>query len=320
MKLGEVIKNPRGFKAAGIYRISRFEVKTAKNGKQYGDLLVSDQSFELQAKYWDISGEYVALFQQHGVLRLEATLDFFKENPQLTIDGVYLPSPEEIDQSLKGLGMMAPRAINAMYKELKALVAGIDHAGLRRLAEVLFVHELSFAERFIRHPGAVKNHHAYIGGLLEHTLEVAAGAVDFCRRNERINKDLLVTAALVHDIGKVREIEVDALGMAIGFTKEGKLLRHISLGLEMLDRACEKVALEAEIALLLKHCILSHHGQAEWGSPVEPMLLEAEILHYLDNLSAKAEQFARETDRAERGGFMRSPTLRREVYRADFAE
>ncbi len=315
MKLGELVKNPKGFKVAGIYRVSRFEVKTARNGKSYGDCLIGDYSFEVPAKYWDIPGECVTLFQQQTILRLEATLDYFKDSPQLTIDGVYLPLPEEIDQSLQNLGMLAPRKIEDMVNELADIIAHVQHEGLRALLVAMFVDDKEFAGRFKRHPGAVKNHHAYIGGLLEHTLEVAVGAIDHCNRNSKINRDILVTAALVHDIGKVQEIEVDAFGMGIGFTREGKLLRHISLGLEMLAPACQAAGLEGEIALMLKHCILSHHGQAEWGSPVEPMFLEAELLHYLDNLSAKTEQFSREAGRLEPGSFNRSTTLRREIYR-----
>ncbi|SDD97480.1 3'-5' exoribonuclease YhaM family protein [Sporomusa acidovorans] len=315
MKLGELVKNPKGFKITGIYRISRFEVKTARNGKAYGDCLISDHSFEVPAKYWDIPTERVALFQKNGVLRIDATLDYFKDSPQLTIESVFLPLPAEVDQSLSSLGMMAPRPIDDMYVELKSIIANVGHEGLRKLLTGIFVDDRQFAEKFKRHPGAVKNHHAYIGGLLEHTLEVAVGALDYCKRNDKIKRDILLAAALVHDIGKVREIEVDMLGMGIGFTREGKLLRHISLGLEMLESACQSVGLEAEISLMLKHCILSHHGQAEWGSPVEPMFLEAELLHYLDNLSAKTEQFYREAERAEPGGFNKSATLRREIYR-----
>lgn len=315
MKLGELVKNPKGFKVAGIYRISRFEVKTARNGKAYGDCFISDYSFEVPAKYWDIPGESVTLLQQQGILRIEATLDYFKDSPQLTIDKVYLPQPAEIDQSLQTLGMMAPRQLVDMESELADIIGKIQHQGLRSMLTALFIADKDFAEKFGRHPGAVKNHHAYVGGLLEHTLEVAEAAIDHCQRNTKINKDLLLAAALVHDIGKVQEIEIDVFGLGIGFTRAGKLLRHISLGIELLTPVCQAVSLDAEMALMLKHCILSHHGQAEWGSPVEPMFLEAELLHYLDNLSAKTEQFAREAGQLEPGRFNRSATLRREIYR-----
>lgn len=318
MKLGELIKNPKGFKVAGIYRVSRFEVKTAKNGKAYGDCLISDQNCDVPAKFWDIPGDIVTLFQGNGLLRIEATLDYFKENPQLTIDGVKIPSQQDIDQSLQSLGLLAPQGLDSMYVRFKDIIAGVEQPVLRQLLANIFVENKEFAAKFIRHPGAVKNHHAYIGGLLQHSLEVAESALAYCNHNARINKDLLVSAALIHDIGKVREIEVDALGLPVGFTKEGKLLRHISLGIEIIDTACREIGAANELNLILKHCILSHHGMPEWGSPVEPMILEAEILHYLDNLSAKTEQFAREEDKVEPGEFSKSYLLRRDVYRANF--
>lgn len=318
MRLGEVTKNPKGFRISGIYQVSRFEVKTAKNGKPYGDCIVSDPSLEMAAKYWDISPENAVLFQRNSILGIEATLDYFKESPQLTIDRAYVPSRQEIEQSLQMLGLMAPRDIDDMYLELQDLIASVRHTKLRQMMLYIFVENISFAEQFKRHPGAVRNHHAYIGGLMQHTLEVAEAALDQCVRNDRINKDLLLAAALVHDIGKVREIEVDTMGLPVGFTKEGKLLRHISLGMELVGQACREAQVEEEVDVILKHCILSHHGQAEWGSPVAPMILEAELLHYLDNLSAKTEQFVREQERLEPGEFTKSNILRREVYRASF--
>lgn len=316
MKLGDLIKNPKGFKVTGIYRVSRFEVKTAKNGKAYGDCLISDQSFDVPAKYWDIPGDMVGLFQNNGLLRIEATLDYFKESPQLTIDGVKIPLQQDIDESLQSLGLMAAHGLESMYTRLRTIIAGVEQPMLKQLLMHIFVENKTFAAKFVRHPGAVKNHHAYIGGLLQHTLEVAENALAYCGHNARINKDLLVSAALIHDIGKVREIDIDALGLPVGFTKEGKLLRHISLGMELIEAACREIGVNEEINVILKHCILSHHGMPEWGSPVEPMVMEAEILHYLDNLSAKAEQFAREEDKVEPGEFSKSYLLRRDVYRA----
>ncbi|MGL5511620.1 MAG: 3'-5' exoribonuclease YhaM family protein [Sporomusa sp.] len=315
MKLGELVKNPKGFRLTGIYRITRFEVKTAKNGKTYGDCLVSDPSFDLPAKYWDIPGDLITIFQQNSLLVLEGTLDYFKDAPQLIIERISVPSRQEVDKALKSLGMMSGRDIAQMYQRLSAIIAGVSNNDLRRLLDTIFIADTVLAEKFSRHPGAVRNHHACIGGLLEHTLEIVEAALDYCARNKRINRDLLVAAALIHDIGKVREIEIDILGLPVGFTKEGKLLRHIYLGMEMVECACRDVGVADELCLVLKHCIYSHHGQADWGSPVEPMLLEAEILHYLDNLSAKTEEFIREEDRILPGGFNRSLTLRREIYR-----
>lgn len=318
MKLSEAIKNPKGSRISGIYRIGRFEVKTARTGKAYGDCLISDPSGEIPAKYWDIPEEAAALAQQQVLVRVEAALDFFKEAPQLTIMSLTAPAAAEVEQALRELGLMSALDLNALFADLEKLIGTIQQEQLRRVLEQIFVLNKDFAIRFRCHPGAVHNHHAWIGGLLEHTMEVAWSAEDYCLRNNCINRDLLLTVALLHDIGKVWEIAVDDLGLPVGFTKQGKLLRHISLGMEQVDQACRELGTDPEISLVLKHCILSHHGQTEWGSPVEPMLLEADVLHYLDNLSAKTDQFSREGKRLEPGSFAKSYGLRREVYRPDF--
>ena len=315
MTLGELVKNPKGFKITGIYRISRFEVKTAKNGKAYGDFQISDLSCDVPAKYWDISAQVTALLSQHAILQIEATLDYYKDAPQLTVVGITIPSPEAIDQAIKNLGMMSMRDLDEMLAWIVATINKLENDALRQVLTYFFVTRIDFAQQFQRHPAAVRNHHAWIGGLLEHSVEVVESALAYCARRDKVNQELLIAAALLHDIGKVREIEVDALGLPVGFTKEGKLLGHIYLGMEMVEQACREVGATQEIGLLLKHCIFSHHGQADWGSPVEPMIVEAEILHYLDNLSAKTDMFSREEERAEVGGFVRSHSLRRDVYR-----
>ncbi len=315
MKLAEVTKQPKGFRLTGIYRISRFDVKTAKNGKAYGDCMISDTSGDVPAKYWDITAETAAVMSKHGILRLEAMLDFFKDNPQFTIIRIGVPAESDTTAMLRNLGLMAKQDLAVMYGALLEFIAAVGNEQFRLVLTHIFAGE--FSRQFQHHPGAVWNHHAWIGGLLEHTLEVAASAVDYCKRNPSVNQDILLSAALLHDIGKVQEIEVDDIGLPVGFTRAGKLLRHIYLGMERVEYACRATGASPEVALILKHCILAHHGQPEWGSPVEPMMVEAEVLHYLDNLSAKTDQFGRDEERTAPGGFTRSATLRRDVYRPE---
>ena len=315
MKLAEVAKQPKGFRITGIYRISRFDVKTAKNGKAYGDCMISDTSGDVPAKYWDIPSATAAVMAKHGILRIEAALDFFKDSPQFTITGIGVPAESETTAMLQNLGLMAKHDLAIMYAALVEFINAVAYEQFRLVLRHIFSGE--FARQFQHHPGAVWNHHAWIGGLLEHTLEVAGSAVDYCKRNPCVNQDILLSAALLHDIGKVQEIEVDDIGLPLGFTREGKLLRHIYLGMEQVEHACLATGASPEAALILKHCILAHHGQPEWGSPVEPMMVEAEVLHFLDNLSAKTDQFSRDEERTAPGGFTRSATLRHDVYRSE---
>lgn len=317
MKLAAVIKSERGCRVTGIYRISRFELKKAKTGKWYGDCLISDTSADIPAKYWDIEEEQAAVLTSHMILSVTATLDFYRETPQLTITDVAVPSDEEQTAALRGLGLTSKRDRKDMADDLGRFIESVQRDDLRRLLRQVFSSSDRFGASFLCHPGAAWNHHAWIGGLAEHTLEVAELADTYCQRNKGINRDILLTAALLHDIGKVQEIETDLLGLPLGFTTKGKLLRHIYLGMEHVEQACRQVDASPETAIILKHCILSHHGQPEWGSPVEPMMMEAEILHYLDNISAKTDMFSRETERIAPGGFTRSQTLKREIYRTE---
>ena len=317
MKLAAVIKNEQGFRVTGIYRISRFELKRAKTGKRYGDCMISDSSADIPAKCWDIEEEQAAVLTSHIILSVTGVLDFYKEAAQLTITDVAVPSDEERTAALKELGLTSKRDRKDMADGLDRLIQSVRRDDLRRLLCYVFSSADGFGASFLRHPGAVWNHHAWIGGLAEHTLEVAELADTYCQRTTGISRDILLTAALLHDIGKVQEIETDLLGLPLGFTAKGKLLRHIYLGMEQVEQACRQVGASAETALILKHCILSHHGQPEWGSPVEPMMMEAEILHYLDNISAKTDMFSRETERTAPGGFTRSQTLKRDIYRPE---
>lgn len=317
MKLAAVIKKERGFRVRGIYRISRFELKTAKTGKRYGDCVISDSSADIPAKYWDIEEEQASALTGHIILSVTGVLDFYKEAPQLTITAVAVPSDEERTAALRDLGLTSKRDRKDMADCLDRLIESVQRDDLQRLLRHVFSGSDGFSASFLRHPGAVWNHHAWIGGLAEHTLEVAELADMYCQRNRGVDRDILLAAALLHDIGKVNEIETDSLGLPLGFTAEGKLLRHIYLGMEHVEQACRQVGASTETALIIKHCILSHHGQPEWGSPVEPMMMEAELLHYLDNISAKTDMFSRESERTAPGGFTRSQTLKRDIYRPE---
>mgnify|MGYP003588994689 CR=1 FL=1 len=315
MKLQEVIKKNKGFTFIGVYRVARFEIKKTRGGKDYGDCLIGDGQIEIAAKFWDITPDKAKVLQENVIVKINTVLDFYRETAQLLLMDASVPSAAEREQALADLGLGGGQVSEENERRLAAVIAGVEQADLRRLLEYIFGTDSDFGARFKRHPGAVRNHHAGIGGLLEHTLEITDAVEDICRRDGRVNRDILMAAALLHDIGKVDEIAIDELGLPTGFTKEGKLLRHIYLGMERVEKACLAVQADSETALMMKHCILSHHGQAEWGSPVEPMTLEAQVLHYLDNISAKIEQFSREAEAAESGGFVRSMGLKRDIYK-----
>jgi 3'-5' exoribonuclease len=198
---------------------------------------------------------------------------------------------EKVDDSKVDIAnfiQSSPRDIEDMINELKAVAAGISNVHLKQLMNA-FLSDKPFLEVFRRTPAAKTLHHNYIGGLLEHVLELISLCKEVARHFSAIDVDLLVTGAFLHDIGKVRELSVRK---SIEYTTEGKLIGHISLGYEMLLAKIRSLPrFPEETAMLLKHIMLSHHGEYEFGSPKRPKIQEAVVIHYLDDLSAKVNNF-----------------------------
>ena len=179
---------------------------------------------------------------------------------------------------------VAPRDPAEMLAELRARVAAMQDPHLRALLEA-FLADPEFLQRYTTAPAAKAMHHVYIGGLLEHSLAVAALAEDVCRRYPGLNHDLLVTGALLHDVGKVAEL---SYLRSFDYTDDGKLLGHIVIGVEMIEERLRRLPdFPRPLATLLKHLLLSHHGQYEYGSPKRPKTLEAVILNFIDDLDSK---------------------------------
>jgi 3'-5' exoribonuclease len=175
-----------------------------------------------------------------------------------------------------------------MVNELRSVAAGLSNGYLRQLI-VAFLDDVSFMTLFKRTPAAKTLHHNYVGGLLEHTVELVALARDVARHFPSVDLDLLTAGAFLHDIGKVKEL---AVRKSIEYTTEGRLIGHISLGYEMIVEKVSAIpSFPAELALLLKHIMLSHHGEYEFGSPKRPKIQEAIIINYLDDLEAKINNF-----------------------------
>jgi 3'-5' exoribonuclease len=182
----------------------------------------------------------------------------------------------------------SPRNIDEMVKELRTVSAALSNGFLRQLMNA-FLDDPSFMAMFKRTPAAKTLHHNYIGGLLEHIVELVALARDVAKHFPSVDLDLLTVGAFLHDIGKVKEL---AVRKSIEYTTEGRLIGHISLGYEMIVEKVRAIpSFPAELALLLKHIMLSHHGEYEFGSPKRPKIQEAIIINYLDDLEAKINNF-----------------------------
>lgn len=272
--------------------VACFVVLDVSVGKTRADasflrLRLADCYGTVEARMWDDVDSVLPLLRRGAYIGVRGTIETFQEERQLRID-VLAPVHVELDDLVLFLPRSA-RSPERMEHELAALIASVADAPLRALLEALLDPRTDTGHAFRLAPAAKQNHHAYLGGLLEHTLSMST-VCDMLARHygSAIDRDLLVTAALLHDIGKIREIGARA---GFPYTDEGKLLGHIIIGLQMVAGAAAHVPdLSPQRLLLLQHLIASHQGRYEWQSPREPRTLEALILHYADDLDAKLNQ------------------------------
>lgn len=274
-----------GMRISEIYLCKTKQIALTKSGKEYGSLVLQDKTGTVDAKIWDLGSPGVAHFEAMDYVCVDADVTVFMGSNQLNVrrirkadEGEYIPA-NYLPVSTKDIG--------TMYKELLALIASIKNPYLRRLTESYFVNDPAFAKAFQFHSAAKSVHHGFVGGLLEHTLSVTKMCAYFADSYPMLNRDLLLTAAMFHDIGKTKELSTFPEN---DYTDDGQLLGHIIIGTEMISERIKTIpGFPERMASELKHCILAHHGELEYGSPKKPALLEAMALNFADNADAKME-------------------------------
>ncbi|WP_224958349.1 3'-5' exoribonuclease YhaM family protein [Geomonas subterranea] len=265
-----------------VFLVKEKIVAMAKNGKPYLTLKLMDKTGEVDAKIWDNADQVGSLFDRNDFLAVKGKASVYLGKMQLIVSELKRV-PEESVQLADFLPETASD-IEAMVAQLHALVASLTDPDLARLLRSFF-EDPELLAQYRTAPAAKGMHHVYLGGLLEHSLAVAKLVDAMVPLYQGLNRDLLVAGALLHDIGKVREM---TYLRCFDYSDEGKLIGHITIGVEMLqERIARLPGFPVELAMLLKHMILSHHGQYEYGSPKRPKTLEATILNYLDDLDSK---------------------------------
>lgn len=274
-----------GDRISGIYLCKQKQSAVTKNGKPYDSVILQDKTGVLDGKIWDPNSQGIAEFDTLDYIEVVGDVTSFAGARQANIKRVRKADEGEYDPAdyLPTSG----NSTEEMYQRLLAYVESIRNPHLGLLLRKLFVEDPEFAKKFKGHSAAKTVHHGYIGGLLEHTLGVAK-LCDYMADNYPILKrDLLITAALCHDIGKTRELSDFPLN---DYTDEGQLLGHIMIGAEMLHDLIREIPdFPGDLANELKHCILAHHGELEFGSPKKPALVEAVALNLADNTDARME-------------------------------
>ncbi|KAA3601008.1 MAG: HD domain-containing protein [Candidatus Scalindua sp. AMX11] len=269
-----------------IFLVQRKELRTTKNGSLYIQTQLADRTGVIDARMWDASSHFFESLADESFLRVKGKTEIYQNRMQLIIISL-----AKIDQSEIKLADYLPstkRNVNDMFAELKTIVNTIKQPHLKKFVTIFF-EDKELCKKFCTAPAAVQYHHAFLGGLLEHTLSVAQLGVKIAPLYPNLNRDLLICGILFHDIGKVTELCYDR---NLHYSDEGQLVGHLISGIQIVDEKAKLIEGFPKTLLdLLKHMILSHHGEYEWGSPKLPMTVEALTLHYLDNLDAKIHAF-----------------------------
>ena len=271
----------------GCFRLDDFSIQPTKAGKPFLKLRLSHAAGTVEGKVWDDAERVSTALVARQFVGVRGRVQYYNGAPQVVVDAIahVHVAPEQLDIFLP----RSERDPAEMEAELEGFVKSVGDLPLRTLLRRILARNCATGERFRHAPAAKHNHHAYLGGLLEHTLSVAR-LCDYAARHygKLVDRDLLITGALLHDVGKVEEISTEP---GFPYSDEGKLLGHILLGLQIVRDAAQKVPeLSEERLLLLLHLIASHQGKYEWQSPREPRVLEALLLHHLDDLDAKMKQ------------------------------
>ena len=274
-----------------VFLAAQKQLRPNRNGNLYLQVELSDRSGFISARMWNASEADYRSFEDGDFVRVEGTAQVYQGAMQLIATAICKARAAEVEQA--DFMPLSHVQIDRLAVRLGEMLRGMTNVHLRNLAECFLLDE-ELMGKFARAPAGVKNHHAYVGGLLEHVVNLMDVVTRIAGCYPMIDRDLLLMGAFVHDIGKVDELCYDR---GYGYTDEGQLIGHLVMALGILDRKVQEAqklageALPVELVLRIKHMIVSHHGQYEFGSPKLPMTLEAVALAYLDDLDAKVHNF-----------------------------
>lgn len=260
------------------------EIRQKKSGELYLSLMLGDRTGELDSKMWDNVADVIDTFERDDFVRVKGLMQVFHNRPQLTIHKLRRMDDSEVDYT--DYFPSSARDLEEMWRELRGVVEGIRHEHLKALLEAM-LNDPDVASRYRRAPAAKSIHHAYLGGLIEHVLSLCGMAKLAAGHYSRVDLDLLLTGVILHDIGKIYELNYER---GISYSTEGQLIGHIDIAMRMVGEKLRGLpGFPPRLRTLVEHLILSHHGHLEFGSPKVPQFPEALLLHYLDDLDSKME-------------------------------
>ena len=265
-----------------FFLVHEKEVRSTREGKPYLRLELGDRSGTIEARMWDQFEAPAKDIARDDFVKVQARVEMYRNRPQLAVLQLRLAKPEEVD--LNDFLPHTKEDVGKMFAQLLEYAGSIRNEWLRRLVERI-LSDPEIARRYRRAPAAKVMHHAYLGGLLEHVVGLCGLARQVAVHYPELDLDLLLTAAILHDVGKLDELCYER---AISYTVEGQLLGHIVMELHVVNKAMDAIeGFPEKLKTVVQHLLISHHGQYEFGSPKLPMIREALVFHYLDDLDSK---------------------------------
>ena len=273
--------------------------KTSSKGDTYLDMMLSDKSGEINAKLWSyvpaVHGEY----ESGDIVKVRGTVSQYNGNPQLRIEKIRMAFPEDgVDPS--DFVAASEYSGETMWEELYKRADAFEDADLRAIVTTLLTEN---KENLLFWPAAFRLHHAIRSGLMMHTLSIVKLCESVCEIYPFVDKELLISGAILHDIAKTKEYEISSAGLATGYSVKGNLIGHLAEGAIMINKTAENLGIDSEVVTLLQHMVLSHHGEPEFGAAVRPMFIEAELLSELDMMDARIYEMREATADTAKGDF-----------------
>ena len=276
-----------GDRVSDIYLCKYKQSAVTKNGKPYENVILQDKTGTIDAKVWEVNSPGIMEFDVMDYVEIIGEVGSFMNSLQVNIKRARICREGEYNPS--NYLPMSEKNIDEMYQELLGFINSIGNTYLKQLLDSFFVKDQEFVKRFRFSSAAKSVHHGFVGGLVEHTLSVTKLCDFYSKQYPVLNRDLLLTAAMCHDIGKTKELSAFPIN---DYTDDGQFLGHIVMGSQMIaDNARDIPNFPHQLLVQLQHCILAHHGKYEYGSPKLPALIEAVALNYADDTDAKMEIF-----------------------------
>ncbi|MCJ7840427.1 3'-5' exoribonuclease YhaM [Lederbergia sp. NSJ-179] len=285
----------------------------ASNGKPFLTLILQDKSGDIEAKLWDISNEQVKMYQPETIVRVAGEVHNYRGRLQLKIRQIR-PASSQDGVSVANFLETAPISKEEISSKITQYIFEMKNPNIQRISRHLVK---KYLERFLEYPAATKNHHEFVSGLGYHVVSMLDLAKAIAELYPSLDRDLLYAGIILHDLGKVIELSGP---VSATYTIEGNLLGHITIIVNEIAKTAEELGIHGEEVVVLQHVVLSHHGKLEWGSPKQPMIKEAEILHMIDNLDAKMNMLDRTLKRVKPGEFSERifPLDNRSFYKPTF--